>query len=487
MATLDELRSDLGEAESRLREIDAEFSGQPLPEEKRDEWNRLNEDVEEKKQLIGELEARQARVKELSGEPRGTEAGFNVAPERTRGKDIYDLSTIRSSMASPEAAARELKDRAKEAIERGDYRAEMVSPEDAQSNAERLLERVDGEDAKLARRMLVTGSPTYKRAFGKSLTQQPLTTEESKALAAGSERALSTSDSGGGYAIPFTLDPSVILTSDHSVNPFRAISRVVQVTGDNWNGVTSAGVSAAYAAEAAEAGDNAPTLGQPSIAVEKAHCFVPYSIEIGQDWSGLQSEITGMIQEAKDDLEATKFALGAGSGSDEPEGVLIGGTITYTTASSATLAAADLYGVESALPPRHRPRATWVANRAQYNRVRQFDTQGGAQLWTENLQVGLNNQVPTPGNVGQRLLGYPAHELSTMGTTTAANATIAVFGNFSRYVIVDRVGMSVELIPHLFHTGNNRPSGQRGIYAFWRNSAEVVDANAFRKIIAKAS
>lgn len=487
METLDELRSRLTEITSRLKEIDSEAGGKSLDDAQRQEWNSLNEEFEDKTKLASELESRQARVKQLAGEPEAREAGFNVAPERTRGKDIYDLSTIRSSVASPEAAVAEMRDRAKEAIERGDYRAEIISDDDAKKNTERLLERVDGEDGRLARRILATGSPTYKRAFGKSLTQQPLTSEESKALAWGSERALSTSDSGGGYAIPFTLDPSVILTSDHSVNPFRAVSRVVQVTGDNWNGVTSAGVSASYAAEAAQAGDNAPTLAQPSIAVEKAHCFVPYSIEVGQDWAGLQSEITGMIQEAKDDLEATKFAFGAGSGSDEPEGVLVGGTVTYTTAASATLAAADIYGVESALPPRHRPRATWVANRSQYNRIRQFDTGGGAQLWTDNLRVGLDNQVPTPGNVGPRLLGYPAHELSTMGTTTSANATIAIFGNFSRYVIVDRVGMSVELIPHLFHTDNNRPSGQRGIYAFWRNSAEVVDANAFRKIIAKAS
>jgi predicted phage gp36 major capsid-like protein len=40
--------------------------------------------------------------------------------------------------------------------------------------------------------------------------------------------------------------------------------------------------------------------------------------------------------------------------------------------------------------------------------------------------------------------------------------------------------MSVELIPHLFHTSNNRPSGQRGLYAVWRNGSKVLDPNAFR-------
>lgn len=91
--------------------------------------------------------------------------------------------------------------------------------------------------------------------------------------------------------------------------------------------------------------------------------------------------------------------------------------------------------------------------------------------------------MPAPGNTGYNLIGYPAYESSAMGTSIAAGGTIAVLGDFSKYVIVDRVGMSVELVPHLFATGANRPSGQRGLFAIWRNSAEVVDPNAFRKLI----
>jgi hypothetical protein len=33
--------------------------------------------------------------------------------------------------------------------------------------------------------------------------------------------------------------------------------------------------------------------------------------------------------------------------------------------------------------------------------------------------------------------------------------------------------MDVELIPHLFATANNRPSGQRGLYAYWRNTTAI--------------
>ena len=34
-------------------------------------------------------------------------------------------------------------------------------------------------------------------------------------------------------------------------------------------------------------------------------------------------------------------------------------------------------------------------------------------------------------------------------------------------------------MPHLFATGNNRPSGQRGFFYHWRVGAEVVNSTSF--------
>lgn len=472
--TPEEIKARREEIKSRLKELDTEFAGKAMPEEERDEFKALVEERKSLDALDEELAVRRQIVEDEAAEPEKREAGFQIRKERVRGEDIYDLSTIRAAVSSPEQAVREMTERAKYAIEQGSFRASSVDEDTARGNVERLLKTVDDEDGVLARRLLETGSPLYERAFGKTLVGRPLSDAES--------RALSTTDNAGGYNIPFTLDPTIIHTSAQSVNPFRDISRVVSVTTDNWNGITSAGVTAGYGTEASEAGDDSPSFGQPSIHPERADCFVPYSIELGQDWSGLVSELTLMIQEAKDDLEANKFAFGTGT--NEPQGVLIGGTTVVNTAGTAAFAVADLYSTEVSLSPRHRSRATWIANRSIYNRVRQFDTNGGANLWTENLRAGLANQVPGPGNTGYNLLGYPAFEASEMGTSIATGGTIAAFGDFSKYVIVDRIGMSVELIPHLFHTNANRPSGQRGLFAIWRNSAEVVDVNAFRKLVA---
>jgi HK97 family phage major capsid protein len=79
-----------------------------------------------------------------------------------------------------------------------------------------------------------------------------------------------------------------------------------------------------------------------------------------------------------------------------------------------------------------------------------------------------------------RILGKPVYESSDMDSTYGSGENyVAVVGDFSNYVIFDRVGMSVELIPHLFATQNNRPSGQRGFFAHWRVGADSSNDAAF--------
>jgi len=63
---------------------------------------------------------------------------------------------------------------------------------------------------------------------------------------------------------------------------------------------------------------------------------------------------------------------------------------------------------------------------------------------------------------------------------TVVNATkIMVVGDFSYFLIVDRIGMNVEIIPHIFGATSRFPIGQRGMYAYWRNTSKVLSASAF--------
>ncbi|MDQ3481696.1 MAG: phage major capsid protein [Actinomycetota bacterium] len=450
-----------------MTQLNMEHAGLPFPDEARDKFAGLVSMDEEIDKRVTELRAREAYIAKLAGEPNHTERVddvFRSMPKSATRGEIYDLSTIRSSVSNPEAAVEEMADRAKRANELAGF-PQAESRTQAQAHVEKLIAS-DDERGTIARRVLTTGSPTYQRAFQKRLFGQSLTNEEA--------RALSLTGSSGGMAVPFDLDPTIIPTSNGVVNPIRQLARIVQTTVDTWRGVSSGAITATYEAEATETTDNSPVLTQPEISTERAQAFIPFSIEIGMDWPGLRAEMGVLLQDAKDQLEASKFL--AGTGTNEPFGVLTGTTNTVNAATGAdAFTYANLTALAASLPPRYRPRAAFLGNLAILNRIRDFSTAGGGAVWEPSTQEANPD----------RLLGKPVYEASMMPTTAGTGEKFMLYGDFSRYVIVDRIGLEIELIPHLFGL-NRRPTGQRGLYAFWRNGAKVVDANAFRALLGTA-
>jgi HK97 family phage major capsid protein len=219
-------------------------------------------------------------------------------------------------------------------------------------------------------------------------------------------------------------------------------------------------------------------MAAPTATVNKAHAFVPFSIEVQEDWGALESEMGRLFQDAKDDLEGVQFVTGVGT-TVFPQGFVVGTTATVAAVSGLTVTAANLYALEAALPPRFRPNESFVANRGIYNVIRGIDTAGGAALWLYVSQ-GLVTQAPTPGNTGATLLGRGAWEASGMQATVVNATKIMIVGDLSYFLILDRIGMQVELIPFLFGAAQgNLPTGQRGLYAYWRNTSKVLSAAAF--------
>ena len=489
MAKVDELRQRLGEIETRRKEIDAEYAGEALPEEARDEFKALGEEKERTQDLIEELEYRAAEIASASQDESRTERpGFQTRrPGTATGNDIYDLSTVRASFDNPERMKQELTDRAMQSVERAVFPHVDAERRGTREHIERLLthtrESIPGE---IARRILTTGSPTYRSAFGKYIAGRHLTPDEQRALSLGSAAT-------GAAAVVYQLDPTIVPTSNFSINPFRAIARIETISGTNeWKAVTSGAITAAYSAEATQSSDNAPTLAQPDLIVDKAQAFIPYSIELGEDWGALGAEMASLLQDAKDDLEATKFTTGAGHGSNEPKGLITAATNTTTAGGTGAFAIADLYKVFEALPPRFRPRAQWVGNLFTYDKVRQFDTAGGSGVWVDADGVanvrGLGPQVGGEGlgsnavMLQPALLGRPAWESTAMASALTTGSKILAIGDFRYFVILDRVGLNVEFIQNLVGA-NQRPTGQRGLYAYWRNTSDVLSAAAFQVLV----
>ena len=481
MRTKEEILGEIEEDKSRIRELDSSYQGQYIDPASADgkEWDERNARVAENERTVAQIEKREARIAELSSDAKNREEGVSFhtsTPSAVKGEDIYDLSTVRASVSNPHQQGAELRDRAKRAIEQSRPRHPEIDQDTARGNVLQLVEERDTDEGRFARYLLATGNPTYKRAFGKYLQSGDttrMTSGEQSAWQVGlqAERALSLTGSAGGFAVPFELDPTILNTSNGVVNPIRQISRVEQITVDEWRGISTAGITASYAAEATETTDNAPTLTQPTVSTEKAQAFVPFSIEVGQDWNGLQAQMAVLLADAKDTLEAGKFITGTGT--NEPFGVAVGATNTVNAAAGQTFTLANLYSLIAALPPRYRARGAFLGDLQILNRIRQFDTVGSsASIWIDGLQ----------GDTPARLLGKPVYEASEMPDSPATGSKFLIFGDFSRYLIVDRVGLTIEVIPHLMGA-NRRPTGERGIYAYWRNGAKVLDANAFRALI----
>lgn len=389
--------------------------------------------------------------------------------EEHRFRNPWDLREVRTYGRDPGQVTQELRSRALAAA------AKMPGASDQiRETATKMLERWDDDSGRLSRLCLVTSSPTYLRAWSKTAVNPvnaDLSAEERQALnEAQSLRAMSLSDPAGGYLVPFQLDPTVILTSDGSYNEIRQIARQVVATGDTWNGVSAGAVAWSFDAEAAEVSDDSPTFGAPAIPIRTARGFVPISLELRMDGGNVTQEVGRLLAQGKDDLEAQVFITGA-AGNNEPVGIITALTgVTASTVASTTadtFAFNDLYKVQGALPGRYRRRAAWLANNLFWNSVRQTAPDG---VWKD-----------PEGDRAGNLLGRPVYEAEAMdGVVNATQDNLtAIFGDFSNYVIADRVGMTVDFIPHLFGA-NRRPTGQSGWFAFYRVGAGVVNNAAFR-------
>jgi HK97 family phage major capsid protein len=469
--SIEDREERIKEIDARIAELDAEYTGTRMSDEAREEWNTLNAERDEHATTVKEMRARRERLKQVSGNPSATERAAEPAAGpafiRSRGVDIYEVSRIRSESSSEEEYREKLRDNARRAVERARYPlTQGQSREDIAEHVEDLLARADDKSGSLAKRILVTGSPIYDRAFGKAVMHgvHTWTAEEQRQMAL-------SPDAAGGFAVPFQLDPTVILTSDGSTSPLRQIARVEQITSKTWQGITSSGVTVSRSGEAAEASDDSFTIGQPEVSPTRVIANIEFSVEVDQDWSQMRSEISRLLMDAKEREEDSSFVVGDGTGNN-PSGVVstLGASSEVAMGAAGTLDVEDLYGLESELPVRFRSRARFLGNKGTYNAVRALSTgSDGGDLW-----VRLASGQPS------ELLGYPAHEASTMASLGTASGHVLLFGDFSQFIIVDRLGMTVELQPHVLGAANRRWTGQRAVVAIWRNSSLVLVDNAFR-------
>lgn len=425
-------------------------------------------------------EANEAETKRLAtiehvrsvalADPANTERTFH-APNVNSNRSPWDgIEHVRGGFVP----ASDLRARALTAIEQTDGVSDAY-----QERATQLVQQGRG----IPMHVLLTGQPAYRSAFGKYLRNPEmfaadLDPEEAAAFRAvrdyeQARAALSTSAANGGYLIPWLQDNTIVLTNDGTANPIRQISKVVVGTSNAYNAITSAGVTAEWKGEGSAAADASPTFARPGITAVTGFAYVLGSYESFAD-TDVEAELPGLVQDAKDRLEATAFTTGAGP-TAAPHGVVTAVSAVTTsrvtpTTGGAFSAASELYLVVNALPPRHRRKASWIAAETTINKIRTFDTTGAGRIIAD-LSMG---EPPL-------LLGKPLYEASDMVTAVTTGSNILLAGNFSEcYYIYDRAGTTLEYIPNVMDVSTGRPTGQRGFAAWWRTGADAVDPNGFR-------
>jgi len=454
------------EIRAQLDALDAEVRSIAEIDEPTDEHiARLDEITETAPTLRAELvraEKRDALLAEVrAGRP-------TVEGDASARGDFQVIKPVETAIDVRNAPLGEVRDAARKLIDGANWLSagEQESVEGLLSKRSRNF---DGNS--VARQLVASERPEYRSAFQKHMLGQDYLLSEDERQAVSEFRAMSSTTTAGGFGIPVLIDPTVLVTNGTGLLGLLPYCRVEPITNDVWKGVSAGNTEWSFDAEGAEVSDDASTFAQPSVSAEKAQALIPYSIEIEQDYPGFAAEMTALLRDGYEDLLAEK--LMTGTGTNEPWGIFQTTTTTVDVTTDNTFGAADIDKVWAALPEKFRARSTWVMNVDVENDIRGFGSGTATSRFTVDQTAG-----------GISLLNGRPVVLSDYAPTWTGTdaASILVLGDFSQFVVAQRVGMTVELVPHLTSTGNNRPNGTRGWYAYARVGSDKALINAFRKL-----
>jgi HK97 family phage major capsid protein len=355
-----------------------------------------------------------------------------------------------------------------------DAGAEMVT---------RLMERGhQGERGLTAAWAAATSDPAYIRAFGKYVTDPQnvgaaLTEEERAAYQRAREVRgwVEGTPASAGWLVPITLDASVMLTGAGVRSPIRNVARVEQITSDRWRGISSAGTTAEWKAEAVAATPVTPSVAVPEVPVHFLSVFTKFSLEIEQD--GLR--LLENLQEIQTDAAITKTetAYATGTGVGEPAGLVTGLAAVAASVIAPTTAEVfgklDLIKLQNDLGPRFQPNASFLLALKMINEAAVLEISAGGSLAYPEIRNG-------------RALNRAVYEMSTVDSAydaavTQAHNYLALYGDWRKcFLIADRVGSSVlEVIPTIFNSSGN-PTGERGCWYHTRTGSGVIVPEAGR-------
>jgi HK97 family phage major capsid protein len=452
-----------------------EFSLTPTPAEPR------TLGVEQLKKLFNAagLELPQALAEAPEGAPARQE------PEREtetddRGDTDMDDKQFKALVASLVAEGLTEEEATKRATaEKARLEKEATDKVAAEAEEKRISELVKKNIALVmaeppaARGALLTGAPNLKK-----VTDRGFADDEMKSfrhyIRTGDDTAYKAAmqgqtDDEGGNAVPDGFYERIVEKRDEVSVVRRAGATVIPTTRDRIL-VPKEGTSATAFVRTAEEGsvdENEPTLGQTIITVHRNTKLIKVSLELVSDAVDLDRFLSGVFARAEAAWENDMFLTGTGT--NQPQGAVVGSDLGVTAAGTNALTAAEVIDLEFSLTSPYADGAVFAAKRSVEGAIRALGT-GVTTNWAFDT-------IPQGTTSGRSLRGNPIYNSEEMAALATAQKVL-LFGNFEFYFIAERSGMFVQRLNELY-----AGTGQIGLLASYRRGGAVIHGEAFKHIL----
>lgn len=338
---------------------------------------------------------------------------------------------------------------------------------------EHLSQRFETVDSALKRFETVLDAPARRSGFVVPETRQEMARQaEVKAferyIRTGIKAAMEVgTPAEGGYLVPTQYSNELVAGLKASSILRRAGARVVQVQGANSFKVPTIthGGAAVLTDEEAAFDEKEPTVGEAEFKPYKYTRLAKVSDEL------LQDSRTDVISQVllPDFVQAfaaaENIAFSTGTGSNQPQGVVTGGS-AYDIATADFPTADELIDFYHSLSYLYRENAVWLMSDTLIEHVRKLkEAVNGQYIW----QPGLQADQP------DRLLGRPVYTVNALSTTKADDEKIAVFGDMRFFWIVDFAQEGMKRLDELYAS-----TGQVGFRAYRRVDSKVMLSEAIK-------
>lgn len=285
---------------------------------------------------------------------------------------------------------------------------------------------------------------------------------------------------GGGYAVPEGFSGEF----DRRLKAFggiRSVARMFPTPSGNdmpWPTVDDTANVGELLGENVAATEQDVSFGQVVLkAFKYSSKIVLVSMELLQDsFFNIDEILNELLAERIGRITNTHFTIGTGSG--QPEGVVVASGLGKTGASGQTtsIIQEDIIDLEHSIDPLYRPGASYMLADSSLKIIKKLKDSTGRWLFQANNEASLaaSNQGPT-------INGYP-FTINQDIAAMAASAKSVLFGNFNKYVVRDVREFALLRLQERF-----AEKGQVGFIAFTRHDGRAINANAIKHYINAAS